>query len=99
MGSKGLWRNVEGKTVGPKPYKIFNGEYVLADLKTPATEEQVEQKESKIAEYGKREYLAQHIIPSTTLTHLGAKIMDLTSANDMWKIVVADAMMKSTIPN
>ena len=78
-------------------YKILNGEYVLADLKTPATEEQVEQKESKIAEYEKREYLAQHIILSTTSTHLGAKIKDLTSANDMWKIVVADTTMKSTL--
>ena len=58
MGSKGLWRHIEGKTVAPKPYEILNGEYVLADLKTHATEEQVEQKESKIAEYEKREYLA-----------------------------------------
>ena len=97
MGSKDLWRHVEGKTVVPKPYKILNGEYVLADLKTPATEEQVEQKESKIAKYKKREYLAQHIILSTTSTCLGAKIKDLTSANNMWKIVVADTMTKSTL--
>ena len=60
-------------------------------------EEQVEQKESKIAEYEKREYLAQHIILSTTLTRLGAKIKDLTSANNMWKIVVANATTKSTL--
>ena len=79
------------------PSKILNGEYVLADLKTPATEKQVEQKESKIAGYEKREYLAQHIILSTTSTCLGAMIKDLTSANNMWKIVVADAMTKSTL--
>ena len=97
MGSKGLWRHVEGKTVAPKPYAILNGEYVLSDLKTPATEEQIESKESKITEYEKREYLAQHIILSTTLTCLGAKIKDLTSAAEMWKIVVADATTKSTL--
>ena len=83
MGSKGLWRHVEGKTVAPKPYTILNGEYVLSDLKTPATEEQIESKESKITEYEKREYLAQHIILSTTSTCLGAKIKDLTSAAEM----------------
>src|SRR5271154_743150 len=97
MGSKGLWRHVEGKTVAPKPYDILNGLYVLADLKTPAMEEQVEQRESKITEYEKREYLAQHIILSTTSTRLGAKIKDLTSAKDMWTIVEADATTKSTL--
>ena len=80
MWSKGLWRHIEGKTIAPKLYEILNGEYVLADLKTPAMEEQVEQKGSKIAEYEKREYLAQHIILSTTSTCLGEKIKDLTSA-------------------
>src|SRR5271170_6725275 len=97
MGSKGLWRHIEGKTIALKPYAILNGEYVLADLKTPAMEEQVEQRESKITEYEKREYLAQHIILSTTLTCLGAKIKDLTTANEMWNIVIADATMKSTL--
>jgi len=36
MGSKGLWRHVEGKTVVPKPYEILNGSYILSDLKTLA---------------------------------------------------------------
>jgi hypothetical protein len=97
MGSKGLWRHVEGKTVAPKPYEILNGSYVLSDLKTLATEEQIEHRESRITEYEKREYLAQHIILSTTSTCLGAKIKELTSAEEMWKIVVADTMTKSTL--
>ena len=83
MGSKGLWRHVEGTAVAPKPYAVVEDVMVIADRKTPATEEQIEAKESKIIEFEKREYLAQHIILSTTLTRVGAKIKDLTSAEDM----------------
>ena len=97
MGSKGLWRHVEGTAVAPKPYAVVNGEYCLPDLKTPATEEQIEAKESKITDFEKREYLAQHIILSTTSTRLGAKIKDMTSAKDMWTMVKANATMKSTL--
>jgi len=96
MGSKGLWRHVEGTAVAPKPYTVVNGEYCLSDLKTPVTEEQIEAKESKITDFEKREYLAQHIILSTT-TRLGVKIKDMTSAEDMWTMVKADATTKSTL--
>ena len=84
-GSKALWRHVEGTTVVLKLFTVKDGVHVLADLKTPATDEQIEAKESRITEFEKWEYLAQHIILSTTSTHLGAKIKDLTSAEDMWK--------------
>ena len=73
MGAKGLWRHVEGLSVAPKPYVIADRIPVLADGKTPATDEQMESKEVKIIEYEKREYLAQHIILSTTSIRLGAK--------------------------
>src|SRR6202161_4722005 len=66
MGSRGLWRHVEGVAVAPKPYIVADGIPVLADGKTAATEEQIESKEAKMMEYEKREYLAQHIILSTT---------------------------------
>jgi len=49
MGSKGLWRHVEGTAVAPKPYAVVNGELFLSDLKTAAMEEQMEAKESKIS--------------------------------------------------
>ena len=97
MGSKGLWRHVEGTATAPKPYTVVSGVHVLTDRTTPATEEHIEAKETKIAEFEKREYLAQHIILSTTSTHLGAKIKDLTSAEDMWKIVKTNATMRSTL--
>ena len=85
MGSRGLWRHVEGVAVAPKPYLIADGIPVLADGKTTATEEQLESKETKMIEFEKREYLAQHIILSTMSVHLGAKIKDLTTAEGMWE--------------
>ena len=96
MGSKALWRHVEGIAVAPKPYTL-KGVHVLADGTTPATDDQIESKESKIIEFEKREYLAQHIILSTVSTCLGAKIKDLTTPKDMWNIVKDDATKKSTL--
>ena len=66
MGSKGLWRHVEGTAVAPKPYIVADGIPVLANRKTEATDEQIEVKEIRISEFKKKEYLAQHIILSTT---------------------------------
>jgi len=97
MGSKGLWRHVEGTAVAPKPYAVVSGILSLPDLKTPAMEEQIEAKETKLADFEKKEYLAQHIILSTTSICLGARIKDLTSAKDMWEVVKANATMKSTL--
>ena len=42
MGSKGLWRHMEGLAVAPKPYVIADGIPVLSDGKTQATEEQLD---------------------------------------------------------
>jgi len=97
MGAKGLWRHVEGKATVPKPYILVKGIQVLQDGKIPATEEQIETKEMRLMEFEKREYFAQHIILSTTSTHLGAKIKDLTSAKEMWEVVRKDATTKSTL--
>ena len=97
MGSKGLWRHVEGTAIAPKPYALDCGILVLADGQTPATEEQIEARKSKIMDYDKQEYLAQHVILSTTLTHLSLKIKNLKVAKGMWDMVKADATTKSTL--
>ena len=97
MGSRGLWRHVEGVAISPKLYALMDGVPVLADGKTVAVEEQIESKETKIIEYKKWEYHAQHIILSTTSVRLGAKIKDLDSAEDMWEMVKSDATSKSTL--
>jgi hypothetical protein len=97
LGAKGLWRHVVGTAVAPRPYEMLAGVFVLPDGKTPATEDQIESKETKIAEYDKREYLSQHIILSTTSTRLGVKIKSLKTAKGMWDVVTADAMTKSTL--
>jgi hypothetical protein len=97
MGSKGLWRHVLGTAVAPKPYKLVEGVPILPDGKTEATEEQIESKEAKISEYEKKEYLAQHIILSTTSTRLGSKMKALKTAKEMWDVVVNDVTTKSTL--
>ena len=83
MGAKGLWRHVQGTAVAPIPYIVTNGIPVLSDGKTVATEDQIEAKETKIIEFEKREYLAHHILLSTTSTRLASKIKDLLTAEDM----------------
>ena len=97
LGAKGLWRHVLGTAVVPKPYALLEGVPVIVDGKMPATEEQIESKESKIADFDKREYLAQHIILSTTSTRLGVKIKSLKTVEAMWDMVTADATKKSTL--
>jgi len=97
MGSKGLWRHVEGTTIAPKPYALVSSIPILSDGKTPASEEQIEVKEMRIIEFDKREYLAQHVILSTTSTRLGVKIKDMKSVKEMWDAVKVDATTKSTL--
>jgi hypothetical protein len=97
MGEKGIWRHVEGRAVTPKEYAVVNGVPVISDGKTPATEEQIEMRETQIIDYDKRECLAQHVILLTTSTCLGAKIKDLKMAKEMWDIVKADATTKSML--
>ena len=60
-------------------------------------EEQIEARETRIIEFDKGEYLAQHVILSTTSTHLGAKIKDMKSAEKMWIVVKEDATTKSML--
>ena len=51
MVEKGLWRHVEGTATAPVPYVVTEGVAMLPDRKTPAMEEQIETKESKIIEF------------------------------------------------
>ena len=85
---------MEGTAIAPIPYIVANG---IPDGKTVATEDQIKAKETKIIEFEKREYLAHHILLSTTSTCLASKIKDLPTAEDMWKVVKDDATSKSTL--
>ena len=97
LGLKGLWRHVEGTAIVPKPYALVAGVPILMDGTTQAMEDQIEARETKIIDYDKREYLAQHVILSTTSTRLGNKIKNLKTSHDMWDAVKADATTKSTL--
>jgi len=48
-------------------------------------------------DFDKCEYIAQHVILSTTSMHLGTKIKDLKTAKEMWDLVKADATTKITL--
>ena len=88
---------LEGTATAPVPFILSDGVPMLADGKTKATEDQIELKESKILEFEKREYLACHILMSTTSLCLLTKIKSLLMAEDMWKAVKDDATSKSTL--
>ena len=86
LGAKGLWRHIVGTAIALKPYAVVAGVPVLTDRITQASDDQVESKESKIADYDKREYLAQHIILSTTSMQLRIKLKSLKTTKEMWDI-------------
>ena len=53
MGAKGLWRHVLGTTTAPVLYVVSKGTSMLANGTMPATEDQIEAKETKIVEFEK----------------------------------------------
>ena len=97
LGSKGPWRHVKGTAIVPKLYVLVTGVPVLMDGMTQAMEDQIKARETKIIAYDKCEYLAQHVILSTTSTCLGNKIKNLKTSHDMWDAVKVDATTKSTL--
>ena len=97
LGLKGLWRHVKGTAIVPKPYALVARVPTPVDGMTQAMENQIEAREMKIINYNKRKYLTQHVILSTTSTHLGNKIKNLKTPHKMWDVVKVDAMTKSTL--
>jgi hypothetical protein len=97
MGAKGLWRHVEGTASALVLFGVSNGIPMLSDGKTPATEDQIEAKESELIDFKKHEYLACHILLSTTSTCLGSKIKNLLTPKDMWKVIKNVVTLKSML--
>ena len=81
----------------PKLYTLVTRIPILVDGTTPAMEDQIEARKTKIIDYNKHKYLTQYINLSTTSTHLGNKIKNLKTSHDMWDAVKADTMTKSTL--
>ena len=96
LGTKGLWRHIVGTAIVPKPYAVVARVLVLTDGTTQASNDQVESKELKIADYDKKEYLVQHVILSTS-KWLGTKLKSLKTTKEMWDVVKMDATLKSTL--
>ena len=97
LGSKGLWRHVKGTAIAPKLYVLVTRVPILTDGMTQAMEDQIEARETKIIDYNKHKYLAQHVILSMTSTHLHNKIKNLKTLHDMWDAVKVDATTKRTL--
>ena len=97
LGSKGLWRHIEGTAIVPKLYALVARVPILMDGMMQAMEDWIEARETKIIDYDKCEYLAQHVILSTASTHLGNKIKNPKTSHDMWDAVKEYAMTKSTL--
>ena len=97
MGSRGLMGHIEGQALRPSPYMVVNDVAMLADGKTPATEEQIETREKRIEDFDMREYLARHVIINSVSMRLAQKIGQLTSSKDMWGAVKADSEGRSTL--
>ena len=89
QNAKGLWRHADGTATAPVPFAVSNGIPMLSDGKTSASEDQIE--------FKKREYLACHILLSTTSTCLRSKIKNLATTKDMWKVIKEDATLKSML--
>jgi hypothetical protein len=96
MGSKGLVAHLEGRVNPPTPFGITNGIPMFA-VNMPATEDQLEAKEKKIQDFEQKEYLAQYFILSSTSPRLSQKLLNLTTAKDMWDAVKHDVTTKSSL--
>jgi len=98
MGSKGLVAHLEGRAKQPVPYVQVNDVLMVStNPDVPATEDQIEAREKKITEYEQKEYLAQHLILSSTSPRLSQKVLQMTTAKAMWDAVKLDATAKSSL--
>ena len=91
MGAKGLTGHIMGTVTKPKPYPLANGIAVLADGKSPATEEQIEAREKRIEDFETKQYLACHIMVNTVPIRLAQEIQDETDPKKVWEMIVADS--------
>jgi hypothetical protein len=98
MGLKGLVAHLEGRAKLPAPYILVNDvPMVSTNQDVAVTDDQIEAKEKILTEYEQREYLAQHLILSSTSPCLSQKVLHLTTAKAMWDAVSLDATTKSSL--
>jgi hypothetical protein len=95
MGPKGLVVHLKGHVNPPTPFGITNRIPMFA-VNMPATEDQLEAKEKKIQDFKQKKYLTQYFILSLMSPHLSQKLLNLTTAKDMWDAVKHNATTKSS---
>ena len=84
-------------TQKPTELDIVNGVFIKAGtIDKPATDEEIENAETKMDMYEPNEPLGKHILMSSILPHLCSKIKLLKTPNEMWVIICVDVKNKST---
>ena len=95
LGSRGLLRHVDGTATKPMPFKV-DPKGLLKPDGSVATDEEIDAKEARIAEYERKEYMAQHILKST----LPIRLVALTrskNASSIWTAIKDDATKRDVV--
>ena len=63
----------------------------------PATEEEIENAETKMDTYKQQEAMCKHILMSSVSPHLCLKLKSLVTPNKMWAAIFTDVKNKLTL--
>ena len=83
-GVKGILKFLEDCARKPKELHVANGVYMKpGTIDKPATEEEIENVETKMDTYKQQEAMCKHILMSSVSPHLCSKIKSLVTPNEM----------------
>ena len=97
-GAKGILKFLVGCAWKPKELHVANGIFMKpGTIDKPATEEEIENAETKMEMYEQNEAMCKHILMSSVSPHLCSKIKSLAIPNNMWVAICTDVKNKSTL--
>ena len=97
-GAKGILKFLEGRARKPKELHVANGVFMKpGTIDKPATEEEIENAETKMDTYEQNEAMCKHILMSSVSPRLCSKIKSLATPNSMWVAICTDVKNKSTL--
>ena len=87
-----------GHAQKPKELHVANGKFMKpGTIDKPATEEEIENAETKMDMYKENEAMCKHILMSSVSPRLCSKIKSLVTPNSMWVDICTDVKNKSTL--
>ena len=97
-GAKGILKFLEGRARKPKELHVANGVFMKpGTIDKPATEEEIENADTKMDTYEQNEAMCKHILMSSVSPRLCSKIKSLATPNSMWVAICTDVKNKSTL--